>query len=211
MHTVTSRPDLPIIDRVAWLTRSVQGHLLAHSWCGHHWHQNGWDALGDDGFREMPLCDDPDGTVRLRILGDATPAILRDMYAGRAPGWREGTRWPQRLLNEERARLTPPAPRRKPKRRQPRKQARRIRITPRPRRSAVSARAWRAASESVVRAWAACLAHRGVTPDKITMSRLERESYRLLKIIDRDPAAAWRQLVDATGGDLNAGIAAAMG
>jgi hypothetical protein len=210
MDKIESRPDTPIIDRVAWLTRSVQGHLLAHSWCGQHWHQNGW-LVDDDGLREMPIVDDADGTVRLRILGDATPAILRDIYAGRAPVWREGTRWPQRLLAEERARLAPPASRRKPERKQPRKQARRIRITPRPRRSVVPARAWRAASESVVGAWAACLARRGITPDKITMSRLERESYQLLKIIDRDPAAAWRQLVVDTGGDLDAGIAAGMG
>jgi len=212
MSKIESRPDRPIIDRTAWLTRSVQGHLLANWWCGQHWHRCGWDALGDDCLRCAPPCTSPTGSIRIQILGDATPAILRDIDMGRAPAWREGTRWPQRLLQEEIARLTPPAPRRSPVRQQARKPARRIRVrTPiRPRRSCVPARAWRAESEGIVASWTVCLTSRGVTVDKRAMSRLQRESHRLLERIQRDPAAAWRQLVVDTGGDLNAAIVAAM-
>jgi hypothetical protein len=211
MSKIESRPDMPIVDRMAWLTRSVQGHLLAHWWCGQHWHRNGW-LIDDDGLRCAPRCTSPTGSIRLHILGDATVSILRDIDMARAPAWRQGTLWSQRLIQEELARLTPSAPRRQSVRQQARKPAPRIRVrTPiRPRRSTVPARTWRAASEGIVVSWSAYLAGRGVTVDKRMVSRLQRESHRLLERIQRDPVAAWRQLVDETGGDLNAAIVAAM-
>ena len=216
MHTLPSRrDDIPVIKRPAWLTRSVQGHLLIRWYCGEHWHVNGWDALGDDGIRCAPPCVSDTGTVRLYVVGDATPAIFRFIAKNQAPCWRDGTRWPQRLLNEERARLTPPPHRRRAPAPAPpsRQQGHRIRVrTPiRPRHSCVPARTWRTAAEGIVARWTECLAGRGVTVDKRVMSRLQREAHRWLERIQRDPAAAWRQLVDATAGDLGAAIVAAMG
>jgi hypothetical protein len=211
MDKIESRPEIPVIKRPAWLTRSAQGHLLIHWFCGQHWHANGWDALGDDGIRCAPPCVSDTGTVRLFVVGDATAAILRFIRKNRAPYWREGKRWPQRILKEERARLAPPALRQTTTapHRQARQQPRRIRVaTPiRPRHSCVPAWTWRAASEGIVQA---CLIDHATTPDKRALARLQRDAYRLLHRIERDPVAAWRQLVDTTGGDLDAGIAAAM-
>jgi hypothetical protein len=204
MQTVESRPDdAPLLKPIAWLTRSAQGHLLAWWWCGHHWHRNGWDALGEDGVRCAPHCipgsERTVSLIQLRVVGDATPAILDAISAGRAPAWLGISDWPQTLIQEEVARQTP-----SPHRRASRQPAR-----PSPtRRFSVPAQTWRAAAEGIV---ASCLAGLGAMPDKGTMARLEREAHRLLHQIERDPAAAWRQLVDATGGDLGAGIAAAMG
>jgi len=210
MDTVDSRlTDEVTVARIkGWLTRSVQGHLLVN-WhcpaCG-RWHINGWRDYGEDGIRVAPKClhhhrGGHFQVVWLGLHGDATPEIMRAIKSGQAPIWDASTKWPQRLLGEEAARIAPPPIRtRQPERR---------RILPP--RSSVPARAWRAASEAIVQAWQATLAGRGGSIDKRTTARLHRDAYRLLQQIERDPAAAWRQLVEQTGGDLSAGIAVAMG
>jgi hypothetical protein len=206
MDTVDSRlTDEVTVARIkGWLTRSVQGHLLVN-WhcpaCG-RWHINGWRANGEDGIRVSPKClhhhrGGAFQVVLLDLHGDATPEIMCAIKSGQVPIWDASTKWPQRLLGEEAASVAPPPVR-------PRQPERRRILPPR---SSVPARTWRAAAEGII---AACLAGRADTADKRTTARIERDAYRLLHQIERDPISAWRQLVEQTAGDLDAGIVAAM-